>query len=77
MVIRIGVECFLKCSLSSVEYLTDINVNNFYSSGFSQRCYWRTLNPFWPNVPFSYPLKTSENQTFSDVFRGSKNAALG
>ena len=26
----------------------------------------RGLNPFLPNVPFLYPLKTSENQGFSE-----------
>ena len=35
------------------------------------------VNPFQPNVPFLYPLKTSENQRlkkwFSDVFWGYKN----
>ena len=28
------------------------------------------LNPFHANVPFLYPLKTSENPEFSDAFRG-------
>ena len=28
------------------------------------------------NVPFLYPLKTSENQRFSDVFRGYTNGTL-
>ena len=31
-----------------------------------------TFNPFQANVPFLYPLKTSENLWFSDVFRGCK-----
>ena len=26
------------------------------------------INPFHANVPFLYPLKMSENQTFSDIF---------
>ena len=34
------------------------------------------LNPFQANSTFLYPLKTSENQRFSDIFRGYKNAAL-
>ena len=29
-----------------------------------------SVNPFSTNVPFLYPLKTSENRRFSDVFRG-------
>ena len=28
------------------------------------------INPFQPEDPFLYPLKTSENQTFSDAFKG-------
>ena len=30
------------------------------------------INPFFTSVPFLYPLKTSENLWFSDVFRGCK-----
>ena len=36
-----------------------------------------TINPFVPNAPFLYPLKTSENLTVSDVFRGSRKGASG
>ena len=35
------------------------------------------LNPFQPNVPFLYPLKTLENEMFSDIFRGYRNGTLG
>ena len=34
------------------------------------------FNPSYANVPFLYPLKMSENQRFSDVFRGDRNKAL-
>ena len=34
------------------------------------------LNLFHANVPFLYPLKTSENQGFSEVFRGYGNGTL-
>ena len=34
------------------------------------------LNPFHVNAPFLYPLKTAENQRFSDIFRGYKNGKL-
>ena len=34
------------------------------------------FNLFQVNVPFLYPLKTSENQRFSDAFRGYKKGAL-
>ena len=32
--------------------------------------HYTLYNSFHANVPFLYPLKTSENQRFSDVFRG-------
>ena len=35
------------------------------------------INPFVPNAPFLYPLKTSENLRFFDVFRGWRKSALG
>ena len=39
---------------------------------------WRAkLNPFVPKAPFLYPLKTSKNLRFSDVFRGQRKGALG
>ena len=34
------------------------------------------FNPFQANVPFLCPMKTSENQRFSDVFRGYKKGTL-
>ena len=34
------------------------------------------VNPFSASVPFLYPLKTSESQRFSDVFRGYRNGRL-
>ena len=35
-----------------------------------------SCNPFPTNFPISYPLKTSENQRFSGVFRGYKMGTL-
>ena len=35
-----------------------------------------SVNSFHVNVPFLYPLKTSENQRFSDVFREYRNEAF-
>ena len=35
-----------------------------------------TIKPFKSNVAFLYPLKTSENLWFSDVFRGYRNVTL-
>ena len=34
------------------------------------------FNPFSLNVPFLYPMKTSENRRCSDVFRGYRSRAL-
>ena len=34
------------------------------------------INPFSINVPLLYPLKTSENLRFSDVFRGYRSRTL-
>ena len=34
------------------------------------------FNPFAPNARFLYPLKTSENLRFSDVFRGKRKGVL-
>ena len=34
------------------------------------------VNPFSTNVPLLYPLKTSENFRFSDVFRGYRSGTL-
>ena len=34
------------------------------------------FNPFQSSVTFLYPLKTSENQRFSDIFRGYRNVTL-
>ena len=34
------------------------------------------FNPFSKNVPLLYPLKTSENEKFSDVFRGGRSGTL-
>ena len=35
-----------------------------------------TFYPFLSSVTFLYPVKTSENQRFSDVFRGNRNVTL-
>ena len=34
------------------------------------------FNPFSTNVPLLYPLKTSENRRFFDVFWGYRNGSL-
>ena len=42
----------------------------------SSKSTMQLLNPFSTNVPLLYPLKTSENQRFSDVFRGYRSGTL-
>ena len=55
-------------------------LGNFYK--FSNKKYRTTnklsfaINPFQDNVPFLYPLKTSENQRFFDVLRGYRKVIL-
>ena len=44
--------------------------------GLMQRIRKNPRDPFNTNAPFLYPLKTSENQRFCDVFRGYKNETL-
>ena len=34
------------------------------------------MNPFDGNVPFLYPLATSENQRVSDIFRECRNGTF-
>ena len=43
----------------------------------SYRLATSVFNPYSPNVTFLYPLKTSENLRFSDVFRGYRKVTLG
>ena len=35
-----------------------------------------TFNPCSTNVPIVFPLKTSENRRFSDVFKGDRSGIL-
>ena len=44
-------------------------------TGVEEMVHW--LNPYSPNVTFLYPLKTSKNFRFSDIFRGYRNVTLG
>ena len=36
----------------------------------------KSINSFHVNIPFVYPLKTSENLWFSGVFRGCRNRII-
>ena len=46
--------------------------NSFFynTSGGCFQTKFSFINPFVPNVPFLYPLKSSANQIFSNVFWG-------
>ena len=58
---------------------------NFYKKCFnkSQPFYfqiflpWKIFNPFVPNSPFLYPLKTSENLTVFWCFQGVEKECIG
>ena len=46
-----------------------------YHSGIHNIC-WR-IKPFFPNPPFLYPLKTSENSKLFWCFQGLKEGCIG
>ena len=46
-----------------------------FRTEMSLSCYEKLFNSFWPNFPF-YILKTSENQRFSEKFRGYRNGTF-
>ena len=50
---------------------------NYINKSISKLCSGHYLfNPYSPNVTFLYPLQTSENPRFSDVFREYRNVTL-
>ena len=55
------VSCFFVCIVLVIAFY----INRLY-----------TINPFLANIPILYPLKTTENSTFSVVFRGYKMGTL-
>ena len=68
--------CFLTFSKSSpLVFLNTLKPSALYNP-ISLESYFCGINPFYANVPFLYSLKTSENQRFSDVFRGYGNGSL-
>ena len=48
-----------------------------WGRGVGEKGFLAFLNPYFPNVTFLYPLKTSKNRRFSDVFKGYRNVTLG
>ena len=59
-------------NLSFVELLRISNSATFPQRNL-QNLMTERFSPFQSSVTFLYPLKTSENQRFSDVFRGYRN----
>ena len=47
-----------------------------YDEGIVLKQVKEDLNTFSTNVPLLYPLKTLENQRFSDVFKGCRSGTL-
>ena len=45
-------------------------------SEISRKIFTTLFNPFLVDVPFLYPLKTSEKSNNADVFRGYRNGTL-
>ena len=60
-------------SLSYRNQSIDLHSNWFYNRRSLRR---ERVNPFSTNVSFLYPLQTSENWRFSDVFEGYRSGVL-
>ena len=63
--------------LLTLQIITILSLRKFYNrvQSFSSNIV-DYFNPLQTNVSFRHPLKTSENQWFSDVFRGYRNGTL-
>ena len=58
------------CQTSMMEHIAKIINVQAITFKILSYTFVRVLNPFQSNVPSLYPLKTLENQSFSDIFRG-------
>ena len=66
-------------SKNSFNPITEIGLNkSFFRNRVSifQKQGLSIFNPFSTSVPYQYPLKTSENRRFSDIFRGYRSGTL-
>ena len=54
-----------------------VNYHITYNSYNKYREHNNLLNPFVPNAPFLYPLKTSENLTVFLCFQGLEKGCIG
>ena len=76
--------CFVFPDSSTVKFrvhcysvLVSVRFSNVFRGCRKRSVTWlKWVNLFHVNVPFLYPLKTSENLWFSDVFSGYKNGTL-
>ena len=59
-----------------VNCFSHVLLSTFIASQKIDQSHVMAINPFYSSVTFLYPLKTSENQRFSDVFRGYRNVTL-
>ena len=61
---------------SQMVRMLDVIADYLYLKRFQFQVSNRAFNPIHANVPLLYPLKTSENQRFSGVFRRYRNGTL-
>ena len=61
---------------SQMVRMLDVIADYLYLKRFQFQVSNRVSNTIHANVPLLYPLKTSENQRFSGVFRGYRNGTL-
>ena len=58
----------------------DTIIKNTFAKNFYEKLNFISesvvINPFKVNTPFLYPLKTSENFCFLDVFKGNRSGTL-
>ena len=58
--------------LSVLDHYVGLALKRGKEPTVKQRYYYCYINPFLPNVPILYPLKTPENLWFLSIFRGYK-----
>ena len=56
-------------------FLTSVKIITL-ETAFLPKLLWETTNALYSNVPFLYPLNTSENLWFSENFKGYTNGTL-
>ena len=72
--LRVSFVCYL-FSLSETLYLFG-NLFGKISTWVERNYFFRTFNPFLPNAPFLYPLKTRENRKIFWCFPGVEKGCI-